>query len=135
MDSSHPLDIGVFALWLATGDRGLSSEAIVNRATGINLGRYGGRIIDHPHDVGDLLRCEMMLRAVPLARMTLPLMSNVSPAWAALVPAWDELVALCESEIPGLFDGAGTHGSAPLAYARIREVLTEVWAANQAAAR
>lgn len=49
-------------------------------------------------------------------------MSDVSPTWAALVDAWLELVALMDSELPGIFDGERPHGSAPKAYARMQEI-------------
>lgn len=118
---SYPLKIETFANWLATGERGISSEAIVSHLTGVPVGgrRWAGG--DHPYDPDDFWRCERLLRAVPLARLAFPLMASRSPVWSALVEAWDELVELGESEVPGIFDGPA-HGRAPKMYARMREI-------------
>jgi hypothetical protein len=117
--SADLLPIGLFTMWLAQGERGISSNAIVARLTGVNLDRWG-RGTDIPYDPSDFRRCEMLLREIPLARLAFPLMHDVSPRWARLVDAWDELVALGESEVPGMF--TGRYGSAPLMYARMTEL-------------
>lgn len=114
-----PLPIDLFVDWLTNGERGISSEAIVTALTGIPVGQP--RLWDHPHDPADFRRCERLLRAVPQAREHLHVMAGRSRAWARLVFAWDELVALTESEAPGVFDGRA-YGSAPEAYRRMREL-------------
>lgn len=90
------LPLTIFTGWLASGERGMSSEAIVARLTGHRVGRYSHG--DHPWDTGDFRRCEQLLEAVPLARMAFPLMADVSPQWAALVPVWDEIAALAKTD-------------------------------------
>lgn len=119
---SYPLKIETFANWLATGERGISSEAIVSHLTGVQVGRYNSPFGDHPYDRDDFRRCELLLRSVPLARLHFPLMKTRGAVWAALVEAWDELVELGESEVPGAFDGPQPYGSAPKMYARMREI-------------
>ena len=121
MSNLHLLPIEVFVFWLASGERGISSNAMVSQITGRPVGRRfaGG---DHPYDPSDFRRCEQMLRQVPLARLYLSAMRERSPKWAALADAWDELVALLESEVPGIFAG-GQRGKAPKTYARMRELL------------
>jgi len=119
--SAHTVPLTHFTAWLASGERGLSSEAIVANLTGSRVGRYGNRG-DHPYDPSDFRRCERLLRDHPLARLHFAQMRDVSPTWAALVDAWPELVALMESEVPGIFDAERPHGSAPKAYARIQEI-------------
>lgn len=89
------LPLTIFTSWLASGERGMSSEAIVSRLTGARVGRYSNG--DHPWDTGDFRRCEQLLEAVPLARVAFPLMADVSPQWAALVPVWDEIAALAKT--------------------------------------
>ena len=116
------MPIAAFTNWLAFGERGISSEAIVTHLTGVSVSRYGSMY--EPLDPSDFRRCEQLLRQVPLARLVFPAMSEVSPAWARLVDAWDELVALAESEVPGVFDGPATGYSAPRTYARMRELRT-----------
>lgn len=89
------LPLTIFTTWLASGERGMSSEAIVSRLTGARVGRYSHG--DHPWDLGDFRRCEQLLDAVPLARLSFPLMRDVSPQWDALVPVWDEIAALAKT--------------------------------------
>lgn len=115
---SGALSIGAFTRWLATGERGVSSEAIVARLTEDDLWppSRGG---NHPYDPGDFRRCELLLREVPQARPMLWRMQAESPEWAALVDAWDELVALAESE--GVF--TSSYWYAPLTYARMRQII------------
>lgn len=81
--------------WLARGDRGLSSKAIVEQLV------LGGGNIAHPYDPGDFRRCEMLLRAVPTLRPLLPRMAEVSPEWARLVKRWPDIVYALDSECPG----------------------------------
>lgn len=120
--STATLPVEVFAQWLATGERGLSSEAIVSHLTGQQVGRWANG--DYPHDVGDFRRCELLLRSVPAARIRFHGMARVNAVWAALVPAWYEIVALIESEVPDAFvSGYWRGGSAPKAYTRIRELI------------
>jgi hypothetical protein len=113
----------MFTEWLASGERGISSEAIVSHLTGARVGRNYG-FGDHPYDPGDFRRCEKLLRQVPFARVALPQMATRSPEWAALVDHWEELVALMEEEAPGVFDNC--HGSAPRTYARMQALFEEV---------
>ena len=116
-----PLDLSRFSQWLASGERGISSDAIVNQLTGCPVGRrWGGG--DHPHDPSDFRRCEMLLRAYPLARLLFPsAMPSRSPEWARLIGRWDELVALIEEEVPAAFTRTPPHDSnAPKAYALMK---------------
>lgn len=102
--------------WLANGERGISSETIVEVLTDTPCSRGWGR--DHPADPDDLWRCERLLRAVPLLRVKFPLMASVSPQWAGLVKRWDELVKLLEEESGGV-----EYWSAPKTYKAMQEIL------------
>lgn len=73
--------------WLKTGERGTSSETIVEVLTGLNL--TGGHR-SHPHDSADFRRCVLLLAQVPDFKPRMHEMSAVSPMWAALVECWDE---------------------------------------------
>lgn len=117
------LELSHFSSWLASGERGISSEAIVSQLTGSRVGRgYPGS--DHPYDPGDFRRCELLLRDYPLARLIFPsAMPSRSEVWARMVEHWDELVELIESEAPGAFDRVPTLGSrAPKAYALMKQL-------------
>lgn len=86
--------------WLKRGERGISSETIFSKMTGIDLVSPG----HHPSDPSDFRRCEMLLRAVPEFRERLDEMKAVSPVWQKLVERWQEIVTLMESEVPNVFD-------------------------------
>ena len=120
-----PMPLSHFALWLARGERGLSSEAMVSVFTGEILGRYsfGGPANNHPRDPADFRRCEVLLRAYPLARLHLPLMKHHGGVWSRLVDEWDDLVALMESEAPGAFDSSSTRWRAAKTYDRIQAII------------
>lgn len=116
------------AHWLATGSRGLSSEALFSMTTGLDI--RGGSSLHrfregwrHPYDPDDFQRCERMLRAVPEARSNFAA-AKTTPEWTVLIDHWDELVALMQDELPGIFDGQ--HGRAPRSYARMQELLDPI---------
>ena len=77
-------------VWLTTGERGISSNTIVQHLTGYPaLGRWAGC---HPHDTADLRRCMLLLDACPeLHRPFFERMADASPIWARLVEVWDDL--------------------------------------------
>lgn len=120
-DTTGLLSIGIFTGWLASGSRGISSEAIVSRLTGVPISQRAADRYSYPHDPDDFQRCERLLRAVPLARVCLPTMRGVGPEWAGLVDEWDALADMLEREIPGVYEGR--HGSAPETYARMRAIF------------
>jgi hypothetical protein len=109
-----------FTGWLANGERGISSEAIVEHLTGNSIGR-GWKNHDHPHDPDDFRRCQRLFERVPIARLWLPTLASRSPQWARLVEAWDEIHATCEAEVPGYIEGA--RGSASKAYMLMRRTI------------
>lgn len=84
----------MFAAWLANGDVGLSSLAIVQRLTGTTMTVNGTRkhgCEDTPKDLGDLRRILEMFDMVPSARAYLSLMRDVSEDWKNIIDHWDEL--------------------------------------------
>lgn len=121
--TAGPLKIEIFNEWLELGERGISSNAIVTRLTGIHVGGGRSPFGTWPSDPSDFRRCELLLRSVPIARDFLHLMSDEGMQWEALVRTWDELVELGESEVPGCFNlGGRASGSAPKLYARMKEL-------------
>lgn len=113
------LPLSLFSTWLARGERGLSSEAIVERLTGERIGRSWSSGKDHPYDAGDFGRCMRMLDQHDLAKLVFPgSMVGVSPEWTALDAVWDELTTLYKDEIE--------RGRATRTTERIRKVLDSV---------
>lgn len=107
--------------WLANGDRGISSNAIVHHLTGVPCVRYGKPGNDHPHDPDDLTRCVKLLERCPELAPRVGEMATRSPEWAALAGQWDELVEMLDFEVPGWRNGR--HGTASATYKRMRELI------------
>jgi hypothetical protein len=82
--------------WLAHGHRGLSSEAIFSKMTGMALSRLWQN--QHPCDPADFKRCMDLLDMVPEFANRMQEMKEVSEQWAAVVDHWDELVQLYYDE-------------------------------------
>ena len=115
------LPLTAFVSWLTSGDRGLSSDAIVSRLTNRPVG--DGHWNDaHPYDPDDLNRCMELLDLYPEARREFDAgaMRAVSPQWAALTNHWSELEALLREE-QGVQLRRGWR--APRCYARMGEIL------------
>lgn len=86
--------------WLAAGQRGVSSGAIVHHLVGWHTNRHHEPENAAPRDRGDLGRCVTLLDQVPQLRAHLPHMATVSTRWAALVEHWDELERCAKSNLP-----------------------------------
>lgn len=103
------------AEWLTSGRRGVSSETLFSRMTGLPVSHRC-----HPWDPADLDRCRLLLEAVPEWRARIHEMAEESPEWAALVGEWDALCSLMDAEAPRWRHG---HGSTPLTYRRMKELI------------
>ena len=114
--------------WLAAGEQGLSSCAIVFKLTGYRpemLEPWEG--YPYPHDPDDLRRCLLLLRDVPDVASRIGEMASCSPQWAALVGAWGELSVLFSAELPSSqWEHPPRGAKAPKTYARMRELLDPV---------
>ena len=105
--------------WLANGERGVSSKAIVHYVAGLDMGKNSRP--DHPYDPDDLTRCIRLLERCPeLVSGFREKMPKVSETWARLVENWDELVSMFDAEAPGWRDGA--NWSAPKTYEAMRKI-------------
>jgi len=92
----HPEITQEMVVWLAQGNRGLSSEAIFTHLSGLRIRTkpFDQDIkSDHPSDSSDFRRCVEFLNACPTLRPHLHYMATVSPVWAALVRGWDTFEA------------------------------------------
>lgn len=105
--------------WLASGERGISSNFMVQHLTGVPATDrwfpYG-----HPDDGDDLRRCMLLLEAVPELKPLVPRMATASPEWAALVAHWDALIDILKRE---LLREPGTYGRT---YERMRQLLAPI---------
>lgn len=111
------LPLSHFSGWLANGERGVSSEAIVSQLTGIQIGRHGN-FPDHPYDPGDLRRCVKLLDTYPLIGLVFKdEMPKRSPIWAELVANWEHLTVLLKEEI------RERTGNAPRTYAEMKRII------------
>ena len=109
--------------WLAAGERGLSSESIVEYLYGLPvLEGHWRRSAPHcPLDPTDLRRCLLLLAEFPETAAQFPRMRAASPEWERLVDAWADLERQFLAEIGDLRGTA--HWSAPLTYAAMERVL------------
>ena len=100
-----------FLKWLANGERGLSSETIATKLSGLDCMGFDGQkhYGFHPIDPDDFRRCMKLLDQVPEFRERLYEMKDVSEVWSRLVDNWDEFEKLyyeeCETvRCPKLWD-------------------------------
>lgn len=106
--------------WLATGERGSSSEALFTRLSGISTTDGGEIEIDHPHDPSDFSRCRFMLEACPGLMPSLQDAAGMSAEWAALVGKWDLICETMDQETPNW----RTHGGrSDKTYAIIKQTI------------
>ena len=105
-------------MWLATGERGISSNAIALTTLGMHP---TGHDAWWPVDPADLRRCLLLLEEVPETREDgLPVLAKRCRKWAALVKVWDRLSETLRSEIGETLPPGG---SAPKTYALMQEAL------------
>ena len=105
-------------MWLATGERGISSNAIALTTLGLHP---TGHDALWPLDPADLRRCLLLLERVPETREKgLLVLAQRCPRWAALVKVWDRLSETLRSEIGETLPSTG---SAPRTYELMHQAL------------
>lgn len=105
--------------WLAVGQRGSSSNAIVAHLRGVQVGGYDRQA--HPHNPDDLHRCLMLLEDVPELAADFYRMASLSETWARLVKHWEAIKASFLAEAGA--DWRKSRWSAPKTYALMRTVI------------
>lgn len=116
--SAAPLSAEAVA-WLASGERGLSSETIFQHILRIKV--LNGERNAHPWDPDDLRRCRLLLEQVPELAIRFEEMRTCSAVWRRLVDHWAELCRLMDEECGGWPPKLGSR--APQTYA-LMERLT-----------
>ena len=107
--------------WLASGKRGVSSEAIFTHLTGVKCSRDSG-FEAIPYDPSDFRRCQLLLEQVPELQPLFHRMAEVSPEWEVLVQVWPDIIKAMDREATGWRDGR-TGRQAPTAYALIKQAF------------
>ena len=109
--------------WLAGGERGISSNYIFTRLTGINaMDGWDTERDCYPHDPADFRRCQLLLEQVPEFQHWFKDMRAASPVWGRLVEAWPAIIAAMDEETPGWRDGK-TRQKATKAYNLIKAAI------------
>ena len=104
--------------WLASGERGASSEALFSRLSGVNCNAPNKPRTDNPYDPADLRRCRLMLEACPELAAKLDEAMDMSPQWAALIRIWPTLCECMDAECPDWRNGRSR--AAPTTYKRMQ---------------
>ena len=108
--------------WLAIGERGTSSEAIVEFLTGVKCVRSPFPCGGHPLDPDDLRRCRLLLDSCPgLVSHFREKMGGCSAYWRELLEVWDDLCETMDKEVP--MWRAGANGFAPETYNKMQAAL------------
>lgn len=91
--------------WLANGNRGISSNTLFEKITGMSCGRHDDHL-DAPSDAWDLARCMRLVVVCPQFRPLIHRVRTVNRRWGIVVENWDILEAILRVEWPALFDAA-----------------------------
>jgi hypothetical protein len=103
--AKHPNASPALTRWLGLGERGVSSNTIVQTLTGIPA--LGDWTPSHPHDADDFRRCRLLLEQVPELVPLLPRMADASTQWSRLVNGWDVICDAMDAEAPSWREDLG----------------------------
>lgn len=108
--------------WYATGETGLSSQAIAKATAGLSTGTHrDGRM---PSDAWDLRRCILLLRKVPEAyERGVLVLATRHAGWKVLAANWPQLEKTLVSELGEALD---LNADTPRTYKMISELTDEV---------
>jgi len=105
--SAHPGLSDAATKWLATGNRGMSSNTIFTVLTGVDACN-GETPKSCPYDPSDLRRCRLLLEQVPELQADLHKMASVSPVWHELIAIWGTICKVMDKECPNWRKGIGS---------------------------
>ncbi|MGI4744939.1 MAG: hypothetical protein ACRYGI_11585 [Janthinobacterium lividum] len=109
------MDIRI-AEWLASGDTGVSSTAILLWLSARAKDRTWGA--HTPSDPADLGRCLRLLERIPEWKSRMPEMAEAGDNWARIMPHWDRMAQSMCDEVGIDWSKAR---SAPLTYDLMKE--------------
>lgn len=111
--------------WLATGERGISSNAMFQVILGVpalsspwDTVPYG-----NPEDPDDFRRCLLLVESVPEVKQYLKDMKYCSKMWSDLIDHWDELCDIFKKECPDWKNRFCKEVSCEKTYNRMREII------------
>lgn len=102
--AAHPALSDSAVRWLASGERGVSSETMFSVLTGVKIRESHDWSV--PWDSDDFRRCRLLLEQVPELEPYLHKMSGVSLAWANLVRDWTKICLTMDQETPNWRKGS-----------------------------
>lgn len=104
--------------WLASGERGTSSETLFTFATGVDaLGDDRGC---WPLDPDDFRRCRLLVESCPEVAANMGRVAEHGPTWKAIVERWDAICAVMDKESP---EWRVARGSAPRTYELLHSII------------
>jgi hypothetical protein len=108
------------SIWLASGERGVSSNTIFSKLTGVDS--LDNWTADCPSDVWDLRRCRLLLEQVPELVARFPQMATASKRWSALVREWDTICRVMDEELPN-WRNPKLNDNAPMTYKLLKQAV------------
>lgn len=120
------LDIKQFRDWLATGERGLSSEFIVEWLTAVPLRGRHHPAVDWPLDPDDLRRCLILIDTHSLVLDQTCLRTHLARTceeWRVLVDNLGTLRSLLDSEVPDWREKPPRGSVAPKTYQFMQDLF------------
>lgn len=95
---AHPDLSKQAVLWLAHGERGLSSETIFTLVTGVRCLEDDDMSV--PHDTGDFRRCQRLLEQCPEIASNFTQVMSKQEGWGKIVQYWTEILTRLDKEAP-----------------------------------
>ena len=84
--------------WLVDGERGQSSDAIFQTLHVVQI--EGESATQHPRDLADWRRCQLLLEKNPSLATQMGRMAPVSATWERLTRCWPAILESIEEEVP-----------------------------------
>lgn len=114
------------AEWLASGDTGISSKAIMLwLSAGVTDKTWGAGT---PSDPADLARCLRLLERIPEWKDRIGEMAEAGGMWPTFARRWAEMEASFIAEAGGALPAKGANWSAPQTYQLMKNVEAEAYA-------
>ena len=118
--------------WLATGEKGISSEAIAFKMAGVVPGNKRSWPT-HPYDPSDFKRCLKLVNFIPEIRSRLDEMRSISREWNAIIEHWKEVEECFMGEVAEWLTDEHSNKRAHKTYILMRKVYADAVTQNLSA--